>query len=314
MASMTVQRPEKFRIGKVFGDTFSVIGRNLGLWIGLAALFSALPTLILQFLILQPMLGAALTDPNVAMTDPSMVWKTLRSAWSRGSDLPCAVGAAAVVADPGNHRGPERQAASMGDCIGTAVSVLLPAIGMCAARRHRRRHRLHPAHRAGHHPVASLVRRGAGAGAGAAGRVRQHGPQRRPDEGQPLGAARPLRHPHHRRDRHTVGGRHRRARGRERSWASCCRRWSRAWCRWWSRLPPRSAMSSCARSRKAPASASWRRYSRSRKLDPSIAAPARRRLAPADPGASGLQRPSCRWLTPARLLVYEPRQRSGALF
>ena len=51
MASMTVQRSEKFRIGKVFSDTFSVIGRNLGLWIGLALLFSALPTLILQFLI-----------------------------------------------------------------------------------------------------------------------------------------------------------------------------------------------------------------------------------------------------------------------
>ena len=213
MASMTVQRSENFRIGKVFGDTFSVIGRNLGLWIGLAVLFSALPTLILQFLILQPMLGAALTDPNMAMTDPGMVWKTATVSMASGlvflvlSALLQSSLIRATIEDLNGKR------PSMGDCIGTAVSVLLPAIGMslligigvgigfillivpgiilllrwCVAV-----------------PVLVQERRACSA----------HGTQRRPDEGQPLGAARPVRHPHRRCDHHTVGGRHRRACGR----------------------------------------------------------------------------------------------------
>ena len=98
MASMTVQRSENFRIGKVFGDTFSVIGRNLGLWIGLAVLFSALPTLILQFLIFQPMLGAALSDPNVAMTDPGYGVENGYGQPGERPGFPCAVGTAAIVA------------------------------------------------------------------------------------------------------------------------------------------------------------------------------------------------------------------------
>jgi hypothetical protein len=130
MASMTVQRSENFRIGKVFGDTFSVIGRNLGLWVGLAVLFSALPTLILQFLILQPMLGVALTDPNVAMTDPGMVAKTATVSMASGlvflvlSALLQSSLIRATIEDLNGKR------PSMGDCIGTAVSVLLPAIGL----------------------------------------------------------------------------------------------------------------------------------------------------------------------------------------
>jgi len=130
MASMTVQRSENFRIGKVFGDTFSVVGRKLDLWIGLAALFSALPTLILQFLILQPMLGAALTDPNMAMTDPGMVWKTATVSMASGlvflvlSALLQSSLIRATIEDLNGKR------PSMGDCIGTAVSVLLPALGM----------------------------------------------------------------------------------------------------------------------------------------------------------------------------------------
>lgn len=48
MTSTTLFRPEKFQIGRVFNTSFAVIGRNAGLCLGLAALFSALPTLILD--------------------------------------------------------------------------------------------------------------------------------------------------------------------------------------------------------------------------------------------------------------------------
>jgi hypothetical protein len=130
MASTAVQRSENFRIGKVFGDTFSVIGRNLGLWIGLALIFSALPSLILQFLIIQPMIGSALTDPNAVMGDPNFAWKTatvslvtflvflVLSALLQSSLI------RATIEDLNGKR------PSTGDCIRTAVSVLLPAIGM----------------------------------------------------------------------------------------------------------------------------------------------------------------------------------------
>ncbi|RWK80373.1 MAG: hypothetical protein EOR45_32225, partial [Mesorhizobium sp.] len=40
--------PDKFRIGRVFNDSFAVIGRNAVLCLGLAALFSGLPTLVFQ--------------------------------------------------------------------------------------------------------------------------------------------------------------------------------------------------------------------------------------------------------------------------
>ncbi|PSJ50322.1 glycerophosphoryl diester phosphodiesterase membrane domain-containing protein [Kumtagia ephedrae] len=48
MSMASYDRPAAFRIGRVFGDTFNVLGRNLGLCIGLAAIFSGLPTFLYQ--------------------------------------------------------------------------------------------------------------------------------------------------------------------------------------------------------------------------------------------------------------------------
>jgi hypothetical protein len=48
MTMASFDRPAAFRIGRVFGDTFSVLGRNLGLCIGLAAIFSGIPTFLYQ--------------------------------------------------------------------------------------------------------------------------------------------------------------------------------------------------------------------------------------------------------------------------
>jgi len=39
-------RPERFRIGRVFGDTFRVLGRNFVLYAGLAAIFSGIPSFL----------------------------------------------------------------------------------------------------------------------------------------------------------------------------------------------------------------------------------------------------------------------------
>jgi len=48
VTTLTLERREKFGIGRVLGNSFAVIGRNLGLLIGLAALFSALPAFVLN--------------------------------------------------------------------------------------------------------------------------------------------------------------------------------------------------------------------------------------------------------------------------
>lgn len=51
MTVASYDRPAIFRIGRVFGDTFNVFGRNFGLYIGLSLIFSGLPTFIYQLVI-----------------------------------------------------------------------------------------------------------------------------------------------------------------------------------------------------------------------------------------------------------------------
>ena len=128
MASTAVQPAGRFEIGRVFSDTFSVIGRNVGLWIGLAIVFSAIPAIILQFLILRPLSGG-LANPE-AMADPTLI---MANPW-----VPALGGLVSIVLalvlqssliratieDLSGKR------PAMGDCISTAISVLLPAIGL----------------------------------------------------------------------------------------------------------------------------------------------------------------------------------------
>ncbi|WP_439501058.1 hypothetical protein [Aminobacter ciceronei] len=51
MTTVSYDRPATFRIGRVFGDTFNVLGRNLGLCIGLGAIFSGVPTFLYQYFV-----------------------------------------------------------------------------------------------------------------------------------------------------------------------------------------------------------------------------------------------------------------------
>lgn len=48
MTIASYDRPATFRIGRVFGDTFNVLGGNLGLCVGLGAIFSGIPTFLYQ--------------------------------------------------------------------------------------------------------------------------------------------------------------------------------------------------------------------------------------------------------------------------
>jgi hypothetical protein len=130
MAIATSQIGSKFEIGKVFGTTFAVIGRNIGLWVGLALIFSGIPTLVLQFLIWNPLNGVVAIDPDTIPADFGNPWNM--ALFSLIGALISIVLAAllqsalirATIEDL-NDRKP-----SIGDCISTALSVLLPAIAI----------------------------------------------------------------------------------------------------------------------------------------------------------------------------------------
>ncbi|MDX8481077.1 hypothetical protein RFN28_21830 [Mesorhizobium sp. VK24D] len=73
MTTATLGRPGRFEIGRVFNSTFAVITRNIGLCLGLALLFSGLPTFIFQLWNETRLGKLAAGDPsNLALTDPSV--------------------------------------------------------------------------------------------------------------------------------------------------------------------------------------------------------------------------------------------------
>jgi len=49
MASVALNQGDRFRIGRVVGDSFAVIGRNFVLCLGLALVFLGLPRFLIQF-------------------------------------------------------------------------------------------------------------------------------------------------------------------------------------------------------------------------------------------------------------------------
>ena len=130
MASTMLQVPQKFDIGRVFGNTFQVIRRNAGLWLALAALFSAVPTLIFQLLVLVPLGAAGPIDPNTLADHPEIV--ALNSGLGAIGGiisfvLSLLLQSALIRATIEDLNGKQP---SMRDCLGTAVSVLLPVLGL----------------------------------------------------------------------------------------------------------------------------------------------------------------------------------------
>jgi hypothetical protein len=112
--------------GKAFGTTFSVIGRNIGLWLALTIIFSVLPTVVLQYLLLGPV-----TESALSATDLTAVEWRLYAIAAAGllvsivlSALLSSTLVRATIEDMSGQR------PSMRDCIGTAGAVLLPAVGV----------------------------------------------------------------------------------------------------------------------------------------------------------------------------------------
>ncbi|MDQ6432802.1 glycerophosphoryl diester phosphodiesterase membrane domain-containing protein [Mesorhizobium sp. LHD-90] len=70
MSMASYDRPAAFRIGRVFGDTFSVLGRNFGLCLGLAVIFSGIPTFLYQLLTGSQIDAALLSAETGAVPPP----------------------------------------------------------------------------------------------------------------------------------------------------------------------------------------------------------------------------------------------------
>ena len=130
MASTMSQVPQTFDIGRVFANTFQVIRRNAGLWLGLAALFAAAPTLVFQLLVIVPLGAATPIDPSTLAEHPEIL------ALSSGLGaiggiisfvLSLLLQSALIRATIEDLNGKQP---SMRDCLATAVSVLLPVLGL----------------------------------------------------------------------------------------------------------------------------------------------------------------------------------------
>lgn len=128
--AVTSQAGGRFEIGRALNDTFSVVRRNLGVWAGLAIIFAAIPTLVLQFLILRPLGGV--TDPETAMADPNL---TMGNPWIIALSvlIPVVLGMLLTSAlSRGTIEDLSGKHPSLGDCIATALSLFLPTLGISA--------------------------------------------------------------------------------------------------------------------------------------------------------------------------------------
>ncbi|RUV75343.1 MAG: hypothetical protein EOR30_21475 [Mesorhizobium sp.] len=135
MVSTTLERPGKFRIGRVFNDSFAVISRNPGLLVGLAALFSGLPTLVFQLWALSRLAPFTAADP-AASFDPSTLGEpNLMASYSAitigfglvSYILSLLLQASLVRATIEDLNGKQP---SFGDCVAKAVSFLLPTFAI----------------------------------------------------------------------------------------------------------------------------------------------------------------------------------------
>ncbi|RWP27402.1 hypothetical protein [Mesorhizobium sp.] len=131
MVSTTLERPDKYRIGRVFSNSFAVIGRNPGLLVGLAALFSALPALVLNLWNYRNFAKLDFADPeSMAVADPSAILGNSLISMAFGliyfalallfqSSL-----VRATIEDLNGKR------PAIGDCIQIALRCMFPTLGM----------------------------------------------------------------------------------------------------------------------------------------------------------------------------------------
>ena len=122
MASASFAQPEKFQIGRVFNNCFAVISRNIGLSLGLAVLFSGVPTFLYQLWVWKSAIGAT-AAPEFSVQSAVTTILAVVVSMALSAILQAALVRAAI--EDLNGARP-----SIGDCLGTAFSLLFPVIGI----------------------------------------------------------------------------------------------------------------------------------------------------------------------------------------
>ena len=123
MVSTVLDRSDRFRIGRVFSNSFAVIGRNIGLCLGLALLFSWLPRLLYQLWLWKSVGGVASGVAQFSAQRATLGILAALGSIALGSILQAALVRAAI--EDLNGKRP-----AIGDCLKTAFSLLLPVIGI----------------------------------------------------------------------------------------------------------------------------------------------------------------------------------------
>ncbi|MER9251135.1 hypothetical protein NKI59_04880 [Mesorhizobium sp. M0598] len=130
MASITLDQPNTFRIGRVFGASFAVIGRNPMLCLGLALLFSGFPTLVYELWMQVPQAGVARGDPDAALGGLRMMSRDSLITFGvvlMSFVLDLLLQSALVRATIEDLNGKQP---SIADCIKIAIGCFLPTLGV----------------------------------------------------------------------------------------------------------------------------------------------------------------------------------------
>lgn len=128
MASATPFVPQNFEIGRVFGMTFGLIGRNAPLYFGIAFLVSGLPQMLLKYFVLQSVaVSTVTTNANGAVASFYSQYSNIGIVWFAGMLLGVVAQAALirVAIEDLNGRRP-----AIGDVIAVVVSVIPVAISV----------------------------------------------------------------------------------------------------------------------------------------------------------------------------------------
>ena len=122
MASLAADRLDRFRIGRVFGDSFAVIGRNLALCIGLGMAFHALPRFVAWLWYMHS--GAARLKAGTFVSQyPGLVVLGAAAYLVSTAILQTAVTRATIV----DLRG---EKPTFADCFGMALILFFPLLGL----------------------------------------------------------------------------------------------------------------------------------------------------------------------------------------
>ncbi len=125
MTTLALERREKFGIGRVLGNSFAVIGRNLGLLIGLAALFSALPAFVLNLLNYRSIDGIEYDDDVI---DPMLNTPWIAVVFGLIYFVLALLFQSALVRATIEDLNGKRPA--LGDCVRTALRSILRTLGV----------------------------------------------------------------------------------------------------------------------------------------------------------------------------------------